>query len=293
MTNEKMIAEIRQGNADLLENLFVDNMPLVNKIIRRYFPAHEADDLRQEAFFTLLRVVDNYSPEKGAFSTYYMQALRWDLERYLTNNNGGAKIPPGINEKLKALNRCRKELETEKGSVTQAALAKAMQISPAELDTLLQAENIRSPASIYAPINEEGQALADMLHGSEGIENDIVNREALAGIWDTVQEKLNEQAAHVVTSYYRDNKTTQELADSLGLTVDRITSIRHTALVKLKNVRELKRLIDFEIYSEGITPGNFRRSMTSSTERVALQLEEIERRAWNILQEGRKNKNDF
>ena len=289
MTNEEAVAAIKKGKSDLIENLYYNNMPIINKVIYRYFPAQEADDLRQEAFITMLRVIDSYDADKGKFISYFTHALRWDLERYVTTCAGSVKIPPHTNDKLKELSRCRKTLELEKGSATRSDLARAMKITPAELDKLMQAENIRSPASIYSPIGEGNTELCDMLSGSDDIEAETVNREALKEIWQRVQEKLDEPAAQIIISYYRDEKTMQDLADSLGVTIGRIRGMRNAALKRLRQMREIHALCDYEIYSEAVAPVNFLQTRTSSTERVALKLDEIESRVLNMLNLKRGN----
>ncbi len=59
------------------EQFFEENMNLVYYTISRYYPANIGDDdIIQEGMLGLFRAVNDYNPEKGAFSTYAIRKIR-------------------------------------------------------------------------------------------------------------------------------------------------------------------------------------------------------------------------
>lgn len=59
------------------EKFFEENMNLVYYTISRYYPTHIGDeDIIQEGMLGLFRAVNDFDPEKGAFSTFAIYKIR-------------------------------------------------------------------------------------------------------------------------------------------------------------------------------------------------------------------------
>ena len=58
MTNEQLVLEYQAGNREALEQLYLQNMKLIDKIIRRYGGNGELEDLRQESYFGIVKAAE-------------------------------------------------------------------------------------------------------------------------------------------------------------------------------------------------------------------------------------------
>ena len=79
---QKYITRIRQGQRQLIPELWELMRPLTARYIQRYIihnkteRLYDADDLWQESYIALLYVLDYWRPDKGAFSATYLWALQ-------------------------------------------------------------------------------------------------------------------------------------------------------------------------------------------------------------------------
>ena len=68
MTNEELVIEYQTGNKAVIEQLYLQNRGMIEKIVRRYAGIEELDDLRQESFFGLVKAAELWKPENEIFA---------------------------------------------------------------------------------------------------------------------------------------------------------------------------------------------------------------------------------
>ena len=95
MTNEELVAEIQQG-INLKENmshLYMQNKPLISKLIKPYISYAEYDDLMQEAYFGLQKAIEHYTPMKNIkFISYAVYWIISEVARYTYKNSNTKNI---------------------------------------------------------------------------------------------------------------------------------------------------------------------------------------------------------
>ena len=94
MTNEELVIEYQTGNKAVIEQLYLQNRGMIEKIVRRYAGIEEPDDLRQESFFGLVKAAELWKPEKEtAFISYAVYWIRAAIHQYIRNYSGVVRLP--------------------------------------------------------------------------------------------------------------------------------------------------------------------------------------------------------
>ena len=258
MTNEQLVLEYQAGNREALEQLYLQNMKLIDKIIRRYGGAEELEDLRQESYFGIVKAAELWKPEKEkAFFTYAGFWIRSTISRYMEECGGVVRIPSYKRALIGRYYRTRNSYRVRFGrDPSDRELCAALDITKDQLKELkkdIQAARIR-----------------------------MQHEQLSAELWSCVDD-LEPRESAVIRSRYGNEQalTLKECGENLGVSPERVRQVEAAALRKLSKPRYTKRLIpyldDGTAHSWGMRGtgrGVFERS-GSVQERAMMLLEEI------------------
>ncbi len=89
ISNEEMVAAMKEGQMEYFEPLFYRFSPLIKKYMKDYFLEYvEFEDLMQEARLVMLDAVERYDSEKGMrFSGYYRLVLQHHIYGIIRKEN--------------------------------------------------------------------------------------------------------------------------------------------------------------------------------------------------------------
>lgn len=89
ISNEEMVAAMKEGKMEYFESLFYRFIPLIKKYMKDYFLEYvEFEDLMQEARLVMLDAVERYDSEKGMrFSGYYRLVLQHHIYGIIRKEN--------------------------------------------------------------------------------------------------------------------------------------------------------------------------------------------------------------
>lgn len=290
MTNDQLALRIRAGEdtAGNMLKLWQQNQRIICKTVNYYSAYGEKEDLLQEGFLGLCEAVRHWKPDGGAsFMTYAVYWIKQGIGRYI-KSNGTIRIPEFAQTRVKEYQRMEKQWLLEFGrKPTQMEACRYLDISPAILRQIEKDIQMEQIQSLDVSIGEdEGGTMYDLVPGSSDLEESIVDRvqqeQLRAVVWPLVDELPGQQPA-IIRKRYLEGKTLQTTGDDLGVTPERARTIEANALRELRKPSRSRRLRPFledeRIYSgalRGNGVGNFNRTWTSSTERLAM-LEEEER----------------
>lgn len=285
MSNEELVKLIQDNieTAKHMEQLYMNNLPIIRKIAGKYTSYAELEDLLQEGYFGLHEAVQHYESDKEIkFITYAVYWIRQAMQRYIENFGHIIRIPGHLVADIMKYKKFLKLYREEYNSSPNGSeLCRYLKCTPKKLDHLRKACQQYNIKSLDAELtNDKGECstLGENCAGNEDVENYVIEHEMNTRIrnnlWQIVQDSLTEQENEVITEKYQNSKTRQEIADIVGSGVSSVRSIEEKAMRKLRMPR-IKRTLEerFDIamtkaYKSSIISDNI---CYSSTERAVFK----------------------
>lgn len=218
-------------SVDLRNEIAENYLPLVKIVCGRLavsLPPHlDRDDLLSSGFFGLLDAIDRFDPTRNIkFETYAGLRIRGAMLDYLRSKDW---ISVSLRQKIRKYEKTVCQLETELGrSATDDEIAKALDISVAELQTLIGQCN----SATIIPLEEYLQT--DL---TEAVDTNPANSTELFELRDTLAkaiERLPEKERMVVSLYYYEELTLKEISLVLHLTEARISQLHTKAIFRMR-----------------------------------------------------------
>ena len=290
-SNEELVIQYQETSSRAaLEQLYLQNSGLIERIIRCYSGVEELDDLRQESYFGLVKAAELWKPEReSVFTTYAVYWIRAAISRYIDNCGGVVRIPSYKRVQIGRYHRTRNSYRVRFGrDPSDRELCAALDITKDQLKDLkkdIQAARIRSTSE---PIGGEDDdlTLGDTLAAAgdpieEALER-MQHEQLSAELWSCVDD-LEPRESAVIRSRYGNEQalTLKECGENLGVSPERVRQVEAAALRKLSKPRYTKRILPYldegTAHSWGMRGtgrGVFERS-GSVQERAMMLLEEI------------------
>ena len=203
-----LLEEARRGDNDACARLIEENAGLIWSIVRRYYGrGTDPEDLYQLGCLGFLKAVRGFDPAFGCqFSTYAVPKIAGEIRRFL-RDDGAVKVSRGL-----------KERAGETG------------LEPEEIAA---AEEANLPVASLQMETGDGFTLESVL-GTEGMEEAIVEREALRG----AVAALPERERQVILLRYFRGMTQDRTAKVLGVSQVQVSRIERKAVEHLRRKLE-------------------------------------------------------
>ncbi len=224
-----------------LAELIEMNLPLVKHIVFQvavHFPRHvDRDDLARAGALGLVEAARRYDESRGVpFERFAAQRIRGAI---LDSVRAADWAPRSVRNLARKLEGTEQRLATEFGRIpTREEMAEALGMSRNELHRL-QDRMFRSVVLALEHETtdevEKDLTLVDVLVDHSSIEpsNELEIRELHSYLRDAIS-LLPERHRLVVIGYFLEGRTSQDLADFLGVTESRISQLRSESLLMLK-----------------------------------------------------------
>ncbi len=248
----RVIARRRDLYRQARRELAQANLRLVVSIAKKYRGRGlPFGDLIQEGNSGLMRAVDKYDPQLGfKFGTYATWWIRQGVTRALADHGRMVRVPSHHAGTLAAIDRVRGELTARHGrEPTEQEMSKALGIRLEDLKALNAVG--RPPMSLHEPLgsDEEG-TWAHFLHdAATDTPGEAADRHLLKERIDEVLRCLPPRDRQVIEMRFglREGHphTLDEVAQTLGITRERVRQIEMRALLKLRQPERRTRLAQF------------------------------------------------
>jgi len=237
-------------DAELAE-LIEDNLPLVKHIVFQvavHFPRHvDRDELARAGALGLVEAARRYDEDRGVpFERFAAQRIRGAI---LDAVRAADWAPRSVRNLARKLEGAEQRLATELGRVpNKEEMSEALGMSQSELNRL-QDRMFRSVVLALehetADDVEKDLTLVDVLVDENSIEPsaELETRELHGYLRDAIS-LLPERHRLVVVGYFLEGRTSQQLADFLGVTESRISQLRSESLLMLQEGIEAQYLSD-------------------------------------------------
>lgn len=298
LSNEELVKLIKEGqdpDGKYMMDLWKQNKGLIWRTVKPYTNYESEEDLMQEAFIGLSKAVGLFDPNMGAsFITYALFWVKQFVVRYIQNNGNLIRIPASHYDLMLKKKKFVADFRSKFGrDPSDQDIAAALKVSLDQLKiigkTSSSCSNIKS---LSDPIKKtDGLDLEDYLSdGSipqEEVEERLYSEQRAAAVWNEVDQLPAEQKT-VIRKRYLEEMSIGQCAEAMHISIDIAKQQNAKAMRALrseKHSRVLAKYIDSELYNEALhgTLTGFRRTSTSSTERVAIRNVEKHRTALNRI----------
>lgn len=295
MTNEQLVTLIKNkvDVADNMLQLWQQNRNFITMIASKYQGYEDIEDLKQQGYIGLCNAVEGYRTEEGVpFINYASFWIRQSMMRYIENCGNIVRVPTHERQRQRKYKKLLHDFEVQIGrKPTDWEICRSMQISSRALDEMRNNAGMGQVGSLDSLIGEDGDTtVGDMVPGDTDVEGSVldkIEREELEHVIWSVVDTLPGNQPQVIRCMYQEGKTLKATGEEVGgISVERVRAIKQNAFRELRKPSRRNKLIAFLPEVMGSTAyqhngvGEFRRTWTSSTERVAIRLkiyEEMER----------------
>lgn len=290
VTNEELVGRIQDGEAvsENLAILYEQNMGFIKKIARKFSHIDQEDDLLQEGFFGLYQAVKKYDiRHEVKFLTYAEHWIKQSMARYSESAARNVRIPANLQWNVYQYNAIIKEYKREFNRKPHSfELKKRLGVSGEQLTRIKEAACSLREVSLNAILGgKDGDlTLEDTIESPENIEDAVIDsiytEKLKKDVWEFVGQACDQEEQEVIELKYCRNATLKCISESMGNTVNRVRQTEDRALKKLRSgpgSRNFRMKYENEIckaYRSNLT--SFKISGTSSTERVAIELYELD-----------------
>lgn len=238
---------LRRAIDDVTAQIVSTNMGLVRSYTRRFGAAASAEDradFESAGLLGLMRAVDSYDPESGAFGQWAFKPIQREVLRAVRDIDH-PNLNLGDFEKRPAILRAFRQLQgiDESYTPTDAEVAAAAGVTVAQVRRVLQAPRLESVQR-----TEDGEApLADSIESPEPTaEARVISKMMLTALETFGLKALDARELYVIVRRFGlDGEPVEKLADigeTLALSREAVRQIEAKALAKLQHPLVLRKV---------------------------------------------------
>ncbi|WP_159765328.1 SigB/SigF/SigG family RNA polymerase sigma factor [Streptomyces sp. HM190] len=193
-------------------------LPMAHRIAGRFRNRGESlEDLRQVAAMGLVKAVDRYEPERGAFESYAVPTITGEIKRHFRDRMWTLRVPRRVQDLRNKVRVARRELSQTSGATEPsiADIAAHTGLTEEEVNAGMEALESFSALSLDAEMSsgDDGYNLADTLGSCDEAYDVVVDREAAKeGL-----RRLPERERAILYMRFFEDMTQNRIADRLGI----------------------------------------------------------------------------
>jgi RNA polymerase sigma-B factor len=217
------------------EELVRRYLPYAKNLALRYRGASESfDDLLQVANLGLVNAVDRFDPARGTpFAAFASPTILGELKRHFRDRVWTVRVPRGLHDRMAEVEKATTQLTVElQRSPSVNEIAAKLEIDPAEVLEVLEANHNRRPLSLDRPVGgEEDESPASEWVGDEDAGYELVDDKlALEG----VLPQLDDRERLILRLRFVEDMTQSQIAEQIGHSQMHVSRILRRTLERIR-----------------------------------------------------------
>ena len=229
----------RTRDRDVMAELVEGYLPLCKAIARRFRgQGVEQEDLEQIAAMALMKAVERFEPERGfKFSTFAMPTIAGEVRNHIRDNGSAIRVARDTRSRLYQLRKVTDQLTQQlQREPSLKEIAAAMEVTPDDLLSLLDAKEAADPMSMDAAMSsdEDAQRLEERLGMAESGYEQVEQQQWMHWIFQQVtpQERL------LLEKRYIDRLGQRDTAKALGVSQMQVSRMERKVLARLRDMTD-------------------------------------------------------
>lgn len=232
MTNEELVARIKDGETELMGELYTQNIRLIHMLARKLCPnIDDYEDAMQDAYFGLAAAVETYDKDKGTkFMTHAVQHIKNAIRR---GKCTAKHIPEYMAFRAAHIRKAENVLSLQLGRApTVAEISHKANMTVEEIRSTINA--IAPVKSIYDTLGAEDLTISDTIQDcSIDIEKDVADSDVCNAVHKAVND-LPPLECQSIRLVYLENKPVPKAAEIMELSAAEVRKLNNKALRKLR-----------------------------------------------------------
>jgi RNA polymerase sigma-B factor len=217
------------------EELVRRYLPFAKNLALRYRGASESfDDLLQVANLGLVNAVDRFDPARGTpFAAFASPTILGELKRHFRDRVWTVRVPRGLHDRMAEVEKATTALTVElQRSPSVNEIAAKLEIEPAEVLEVLEANHNRRPLSLDRPVGgEEDESPASEWVGDEDEGYELIDDKlALEG----VLPQLDDRERLILRLRFVEDMTQSQIAERIGHSQMHVSRILRRTLERIR-----------------------------------------------------------
>jgi RNA polymerase sigma-B factor len=211
-------------------------LPMAHHIAGRFRDRGEfIEDLRQVAALALVKAVDGFDPERGAFESYAVPTITGEVKHHFRDRMWALRVPRPVQELRNKVRVARWELAQKPGSPepSVAALAAHTGLTEKEVSAGLEALECFTTLSLDVELaaGVDGYSLADTLGATDTSYDTVIE-------WESAKGKLlmlPERERTILYMRFFEDMTQSQIADRLGISQVHVSRLISRSCARVRN----------------------------------------------------------
>jgi RNA polymerase sigma-B factor len=217
------------------EELVRRYLPFAKNLALRYRGASESfDDLLQVANLGLVNAVDRFDPVRGTpFAAFASPTILGELKRHFRDRVWTVRVPRGLHDRMAEVEKATTTLTVElQRSPSVGEIATKLEIEPAEVLEVLEANHNRRPLSLDRPVGgEDDESPASEWVGDEDEGYELIDDKlALEG----VLPQLDDRERLILRLRFVEDLTQSQIAEQIGHSQMHVSRILRRTLERIR-----------------------------------------------------------
>ena len=224
---------------DVMAMLVEGYLPLCKAVARRFRgQGVETEDLEQVAAIALMKAIERFEPERGfKFTTFAMPTIAGEVRNHIRDKGSAIRVARDTRSRLYQLRKVADQLTQKlQREPSLKELADAMQVTPDELLSLLDARDATDTMSMDAAMSsdEDAQRLEEKLGVNDTGFEQVEQQQWMHWIFQQVtpQERL------LLEKRYIERLGQRDTAKAMGVSQMQVSRMERRILARLRDMTE-------------------------------------------------------